>query len=66
MFELVSFKVLSHTDTIVLHVAEDASASAFIRYPVADEIVPGSPQNPVYMYMYMYIIPVAMQKTLRQ
>ena len=37
MLELVSvFKVLSHTDTV--HVAEDASESAFIRYPGADEI----------------------------
>ena len=30
MLELVFFKVLSHTDTV--HVAEDASESAFIRY----------------------------------
>ena len=31
--ELVFFKVLSHPDTV--HVAEDASESAFIRYPRA-------------------------------
>ena len=36
MLELVFFKVLSHTDTV--HVAEDASEPAFIRYPGADEI----------------------------
>ena len=30
MLELVFFKVLSHTDTV--HVAEDASESAFITY----------------------------------
>ena len=53
MLELVFFKVRSHTDTV--HVAEDASESAFIRYPGAEEIVAGSPQNSVYMYMYMYI-----------
>ena len=51
MLELVFFKVLSHTDTV--HEAEDASESGFIRYPVADEIVAGSPQNSVYMYMYI-------------
>ena len=33
MLELVSFKILSHIDTV--HVAEDASESAFIRYPAA-------------------------------
>ena len=53
MLELVFFKVLSHTDTV--HVAEDASESAFIRYPGADEIhvhvVADSPQNFVYMYI---------------
>ena len=54
MLELVFFKVLSHTDTV--HIAEDASESAFIRYPGADEIVAGSPQNSVYMYMYMYTL----------
>ena len=32
MLKLVFFKVLSHTDT--LHVAENASESAFFRYPV--------------------------------
>ena len=49
MLKLVFFKVLSHTDTV--HVAEDASESAFIRYPVhgADEIVTGSPQNSAYI-----------------
>ena len=31
MLELVFLKVLSHTDTV--HVVEDASDSAFIRYP---------------------------------
>ena len=46
MLELVFFKVFSHTDTV--HVAEDSSESAFIRYPGADEIVAGSPQNSVY------------------
>ena len=47
MVELVFYKVLSHTDTV--HVAEDATGeSAFIRYPGADEIVVGSPQNSVY------------------
>ena len=46
MLEIVFFKVLSHTDTV--HVAEDASESAFIRYPGADKIVAGSPQNSVY------------------
>ena len=58
MLELVFFKVLSHTDTV--HVAEDASESAFIRYLGADEIhvVAGSPQNSVYMYMYLYIMHV--------
>ena len=49
MLELVFYKVLSHTDTV--HVAKDASESAFIRYPEADEIVAGSPQNSVYMYI---------------
>ena len=39
MLELVFFKVLSHTDTV--HVAEDASESAFIRYPGADSAVLG-------------------------
>ena len=43
MLELVFFKVLSHPDTV--HAAEDARESAFIRYPGADEIVTGSPQN---------------------
>ena len=46
MLELVFFKVRSHTDTV--HVAEDTSESAFIRYSGADEIVAGSPQNSVY------------------
>ena len=41
-------KVVSHPDTV--HDAEDASESAFIRYPGADEIVMGSPQNSAYMY----------------
>ena len=56
MLELVFFKVLSHTDTV--HVAEDASESAFIRYPGADEIhvVAGSPQNSLYMYMYITFV----------
>ena len=49
MLELVFFKVLCHTDAV--HAAEDASESAFIRYPGADEIVTGSPQNCVYMYI---------------
>ena len=55
MLKLVFFKVLSHTDT-VHDVAEDASESAFIRYPGADEIVAGSPQNSVYMYMYITFV----------
>ena len=46
MLELVFFKVLCHTD--IVHVKEDASESAFIRYPGADEIVAGSPQNSMY------------------
>ena len=50
MLELVFFKVLSHTYTV--HVAEDSSESAFIRYPRADEIVTGSLQNSAYMYHY--------------
>ena len=50
MLELVFFKALSHTDRV--HVAEDASESAFIRYPRADEIVTGSLQNSAYMYHY--------------
>ena len=54
ILELVFFKLLSHTDTV--HVAEDASESAFIRYPVADEIVAGGPQNSVYMYMYITFV----------
>ena len=37
---LLQSNVLSHTDTV--HVAEDASESAFIRYPGADEIMTGS------------------------
>ena len=49
MLELVFFKVLSHTDTV--HEAEDASESPFIKYPGADEIVTGSPQNSAYMYI---------------
>ena len=53
MLELVFFKVLSHTDTV--HVAEDASESAFIRYPGAEERVAGRPQNYVNMYRYTYI-----------
>ena len=54
MLELVFFKVLSHTDTV--HVAEYATGeSAFIRYPGADEIVVGSPQNSVYSYKYIII-----------
>ena len=52
MLELVFFKVLSHTDT-VHDVAEDASESAFSRYPGADELVAGSPQNSVYMNVPM-------------
>ena len=51
MVKLVSFNVLSQTDTV--HVAEDASESAFITYPGADEIVTGSPQTD---YAYMYTI----------
>ena len=43
----------SHSVTDTVHVAEDASESAFITYPGADEIVAGSPQNSVYMYMYI-------------
>ena len=54
MLELVFFKVLSHTDTA--HVAKDASESAFIRFPGADEIVACSPQNSVYMYMYITFV----------
>ena len=61
MLELVFFKVLSHTDTV--HVAEDASESAFIRYPGADEIVAGIPQNSVYMYMYITLILYIMHVT---
>ena len=49
MLELVFFKVLSHNETV--HVAEDVSESAFIRYPGADEIVTDSPQNSAYMDM---------------
>ena len=63
MLELVFFKVLSHTDTV--HVAEDASESAFIRYPVADEIVAGSPQNSVYMYMYITFVHCACYEVMR-
>ena len=51
MVDLVFFNVLSQTDTV--HVAEDASESAFIRYPGADEIVTGSLQTDS---AYMYII----------
>ena len=43
ILELVFFKVLSRTDAV--HAAEDASESAFIRYPGADKIVTGSPQT---------------------
>ena len=49
LLELVFFKVISHTDTV--HVAEDASESAFTKYPGADEMVTGSPQNSRYMYI---------------
>ena len=49
MLELVFFKVLSHTDTV--HVVEDVSESAFIRYPGVDEIVMGSPQYSAFMYI---------------
>ena len=49
MLELVFFKVLSHVDPV--HVAEDASESAFIRYPGADEIVTGSPENSTHMHI---------------
>ena len=53
MLELVFFKAFfSHTDT-VHDVAEDASESAFSRYPGADELVAGSPQNSVYMNVPM-------------
>ena len=53
MVELVSFKVLSQTNTV--HVAEDAGESAFIRYPGADEIVTGSLQtDSAYMYIIHY------------
>ena len=52
MLELVFFKVLSHTDTV--HVAEDASESAFIRYRGVAEIVMGSPQNSEYMYIMLF------------
>ena len=38
--------VLSHTGTV--HVAEDASESALVRYPGANEIVTGSPQKHVH------------------
>ena len=52
VFVKVTSYVLSHTDHHhTVHVAEDASESAFIRYPGADEIVTGSPQNFAYMYM---------------
>ena len=53
MLERVFFKVLSHTDRV--HVAEDASESAFFRYPGADEIVTGSPQNSAYMYIMLHV-----------
>ena len=53
MLELVFGKVLSHTGTV--HVGEDASESAFIRYPGAEGIVTGSPQNYVNIYRYSYI-----------
>ena len=49
MLEIVFFKVPSHTGTV--HAAEDMSESAVIRYPGADEIVTGSPQNSAYMDM---------------
>ena len=49
MLELVSFKVLSHADTV--HVVEDVSESAFIRNPGVDEIVMGSPQYSAFMYI---------------
>ena len=52
ILELFFFKVLSHTDTV--HVAEDASESAFIRYLGADEIVAGSSQNSVYITFVHY------------
>ena len=50
MLELVFFKVLSHTDTV--HVAEDASESAFVRHPGANEIVTGSLQKHVHDACY--------------
>ena len=62
MLKLVFFKVLSHTDTV--HVAEDASGSAFIRYPGADEIVTGSPQNSAYMYIININVGLAFGLTL--
>ena len=48
MLELVLFKVLSHTDTV----AEDASESALVRYPGANEIGTGSPQKHVHVHVY--------------
>ena len=37
-----------------VHVAEDASETAFIRYRGVDEIVMGSPQNSAYMYIMLF------------
>ena len=62
MLELVFFKVPSHTDTV--HVAEDATEAAFIRYPGEEEIVAGTPvfrKSPctstcTYMYINMHVM----------
>ena len=46
----------NHGSTVLyartVHVVEDASGQAFIRYPGADEIVTGSLQNSAYMCHY--------------
>ena len=38
-----------------VHVAEDASESAFIRDPGANEIVTGSPQNAAYSHVHVHV-----------
>ena len=54
VLELVFFKGLSHTDAA--HGAEYTCESDFtcVRYPGANEIVTGSPQNAEYMYIVHY------------
>ena len=48
------FLTLIYIVHVVHHVAEDASESAFIKCPGADEIVTGSSQNFAYMYISHY------------